>query len=152
MPRKIDSNAVARARELFASGLSLPEVSKASGVPVSTLQRWRRQDNIDWEALRQQRQQHDWRHIVSILDAEIAGIAADSKLSPASKADTLLKLTQVADNLRRRNELMPDEFLSFAENFVQWAVKNLTVEERETLANWIRAWSDGLIANWKKAP
>jgi len=133
-----------RARRLFIEAFDVGQITELLGISEATFRRWRKYDEgrgADWEALRDGRRRTDPREIIVLLDEQLAGLARDTTIPLAVKADALGKLDKVITSLRDRHDDL-DGLLDATEKLVDWGLKNLDRKDYATLGRFVNAFLD----------
>ena len=130
MGRKSELEPVAR--QLFAGGMGLREVSQALGLHQSTVTRWRNAAADRWKGARQDAAAGGPEHLVTEIEKLIASICRDASLDPIARADALLKAVSAQEALLKRLR-DPIPRLKLLRELIAWGHARLRGEAHDVL-------------------
>ena len=119
------------ARSLYAGGQSVGEIAEALGVSADAIRRWRREDQTDWTARRQEAASRDPASLARDLESLLADIVSDGTMGLAARADAATKVAGSLERLRDRLD-DPGRDLDVIARITAFAASRFSAEQLHT--------------------
>ena len=139
---------ITQARMLYVDGGSADQVAHAMDVSESTVYRWRDADKkrgVDWDK-RRAAKHDDPQALLALLERrrqELAKADPQGLAEYSAQADALQKLGRAIEQIR---DAYGDftMILNALRRFAQWAVENMSDDDREVIFRGVEAFTDDI--------